>query len=58
MHGANAFRMDSSNWSFTMTLLACASFIFVTVSFPGLWTVGIFAGVCLAGLRKGMNYVS
>ena len=30
-----------SPWNF----LACVSVIFVTVSFPGLWTVGIFAGV-------------
>jgi hypothetical protein len=44
VHWAYVFRMGSSNRSFTMKLLACTSVLFVTVSFPGLRTVGIFPG--------------
>jgi len=44
LHWTYVFRTGSSNRSFTMKLVACTYVIFVTVSFPGLGTVGIFPG--------------
>jgi hypothetical protein len=40
LYCVNAFRMGSRNSSFTSKSWAWASIGFLTVSFPGLWTVG------------------